>query len=81
MSNNSPALQAGLTRLSYDLGRIIDTPAQAKARAAQESAQALNWVPCPHCLAGKGQRCRTAAGKPAAKAHRARYAEARAASV
>lgn len=79
--SNSPAHQAGLSRLSYDLGRIIDTPAQAKARAAQETAQAFNWVACPHCLAGKGQRCRTASGKLAAKVHRARYAEARAAAM
>lgn len=62
---------AGLGRLSYDLGRLIDTPTQAAARRAEEAAQR----PCPTCGALPGQRCITASGKVSRQPHAARFTE------
>lgn len=81
MSNHSPNLQAGLGRLSRELGRIIDTPAQAKARAREESRRRDRSVQCPRCHALKGQPCKARSGSSAAKEHQARLGAVRAAEM
>lgn len=65
----NPRLLAGLGRIAYDLGAIIDSPAQAAARRTEQAHRR----PCPTCKSGPGVRCRTASGKLSRQPHSARF--------
>lgn len=64
---------AGLGRVSYELGKILDSPAQAAARRTENALR----VPCPTCDAAPGVWCRTASGRKSRQLHAARFNETR----
>lgn len=57
-------LQAGLNRLSYQLGAMIDPV----GHAADERKFAINRN-CPTCFAEPGLRCETKTGNVASRPH------------
>lgn len=70
----------GLSILSYELGRILDTPAQARAREREDQRRAAQGVTCPRCNSNR-PFCVTATREPATQFHKARIAEARVARL
>lgn len=66
-------LRPGLGRVSYDLGKILDSPAQAAARRTESALR----VSCPTCKAAPGVWCRTGSGRKSRQLHAARFNETR----
>jgi hypothetical protein len=64
---------AGLGHVSYELGKILDSPAQAAARRTENARR----VPCPTCKAAPGVWCRTGSGRKSRQLHAARFNETR----
>ena len=75
--SHSPELQAGLGILSYSLGRLIDTPEQAAARAREAQRRQDRRVACPRCHALPGQPCTAPSGRTASREHKDRAAASR----